>query len=165
MQVVLPELDGRLLTAAISFKAAEDGGGEAAGLARTINRPDADGVALAADRAAGWARLGIAPAQDRRIAIVLSDYPGIGGQQAHAVGLDSFASLRAILHRLHCTDYRVEPPGDETSLAGRAVPCRTGAVPVARRVCPAAPYPARHPERRARQHLGRARPGPCLLGG
>ena len=117
MQVVLPELDGRLLTTAISFKAAEDGGGEAAGLARTINRPDADGVALAADRAAGWARLGIAPAQDRRIAIVLSDYPGIGGQQAHAVGLDSFASLRAILHRLHCTDYRVEPPGDETSLA------------------------------------------------
>ncbi len=47
MQVVLPELDGRLLTTAISFKAERDG--------RTVHEPDADGIALAADRAAGWA--------------------------------------------------------------------------------------------------------------
>jgi cobaltochelatase CobN len=88
MQVVLPELDGRLLTTAISFKREQDG--------RTIHDPDLDGIALAADRAAGWAWLRRIPAADRRVAIVLSDYPGLGGQRGHAVGLDSFASLAAI---------------------------------------------------------------------
>ncbi len=88
MQVVLPELDGRLLTTAISFKAERDG--------RTVHAPDQDGIALAADRAAGWARLAATPAAARRVTIVLSDYPGIGGQRGHAVGLDGFASLAAI---------------------------------------------------------------------
>jgi cobaltochelatase CobN len=57
-------------------------------------------VAFAADRAAGWARLGGRPAAERRVAVVLSDYPGIGGQRGHAVGLDSFASLTAIVSAL-----------------------------------------------------------------
>ena len=94
MQVVLPELDGRLLTTAISFKAEAP---PVAGLdfSRVTHRPDADGVAIAADRAAGWARLRATPAAERRVAIVLSDYPG-GGQVAHAVGLDTLASLAAI---------------------------------------------------------------------
>ncbi len=88
MQVVLPELDGRLLTTAISFKREQDG--------RTVHDPDPDGIALAADRAAGWAKLRRTQAAERRVAIVLSDYPGLGGQRGHAVGLDSFASLAAI---------------------------------------------------------------------
>ncbi|WP_428376458.1 cobaltochelatase subunit CobN [Lichenicoccus sp.] len=121
MQVVLPELDGRLLTGAISFKAAEGDQCEP-GTGRTINRPDADGIALAADRAAGWARLGASRPGERRVAIVLSDYPGIGGQQAHAVGLDSFASLRSILGRLHDASYAVPRPPDAATLA--AVVCQ-----------------------------------------
>ncbi len=88
MQVVLPELDGRLLTAAISFKREQDG--------RTTHQPDEPGIALAADRAAGWASLRLTPRADRRLAIVLSDYPGVGGQRGHAVGLDGFASLSVI---------------------------------------------------------------------
>ena len=88
MQVVLPELDGRLLTAAISFKREQDG--------RSTHQPDEPGIALAADRAAGWASLRLTPRADRRLAIVLSDYPGVGGQRGHAVGLDGFASLSAI---------------------------------------------------------------------
>ena len=88
MQVVLPELDGRLLTSAISFKREADG--------RTIHHSHTDGLTLAADRAAGWAKLRRTAAADRKIAIVLSDYPGLGGQRGHAVGLDSFASLAAI---------------------------------------------------------------------
>ena len=88
MQVVLPELDGRLLTTAISFKTEQDG--------RTVHAPDPEGIALAADRAAGWTQLAATPAANRRITVVLSDYPGIGGQRGHAVGLDGFASLAAI---------------------------------------------------------------------
>jgi cobaltochelatase CobN len=94
MQVVLPELDGRLLTTAISFKAEA---APVAGLDFAPRRhvPDQAGIALAADRAAGWARLAGTPRAERRVAIVLSDYPG--GETGHAVGLDSFASLHAIL--------------------------------------------------------------------
>ncbi len=99
MQVVLPELDGRLLTGAVSFKDTE-AALPALQYARTVHRPDPDGVALAADRAAGWVRLSRTPRAERRVAIVLSDYPGVGGQRGHAVGLDSFASLDAILHDL-----------------------------------------------------------------
>ena len=99
MQVVLPELDGRLLTGAVSFKE-EEAALPALQYARTVHRPDPDGVALAADRAAGWIRLAQTPRAERRVAVVLSDYPGVGGQRGHAVGLDSFASLHAILHDL-----------------------------------------------------------------
>ncbi len=101
MQVVLPELDGRLLTTAISFKAERDG--------RSVHVPDPDGVALAADRAAGWARLRATPVAERRVAIVLSDYPGAGGQRGHAVGLDGFASLAAITALLAGDGYAVTP--------------------------------------------------------
>jgi cobaltochelatase CobN len=114
MQVVLPELDGRLLTGAVSFKA-EEAPDPALQYGRTLHRPDADGIALAADRAAGWARLAATPAASRRVAIVLSDYPAIGGQRGHAVGLDTFASLAAILHSMAEAGYDV-PPADTASL-------------------------------------------------
>jgi cobaltochelatase CobN len=95
MHVVLPELDGRLLTTAISFKQDD---AVVAGLqyARTLHAPDADGVEMAAERAAGWARLATTAPSARVIACVLSDYPG-GGRVGHAVGLDTFASLEAII--------------------------------------------------------------------
>ena len=104
MQVVLPELDGRLLTGAISFKT-ETAPDPAVQYARTLHQPDADGIALAASRAAAWARLAATPRADRRLAIILSDYPAIGGQRGHAVGLDSFASLAAITTRLRQAGY------------------------------------------------------------
>ncbi len=126
MQVVLPELDGRLLTTAISFKAPDASLGAAH--VRTVNRADADGIALAADRAAGWARLGATPAAERRVAIMLSDYPGLGGQVAHAVGLDSFASLRAILCRLQREGYTTAAPSGPDALLAHAL-CEAPALP------------------------------------
>ncbi|MGI4943130.1 MAG: cobaltochelatase subunit CobN, partial [Janthinobacterium lividum] len=106
MNVALPELDGRLLTGAVSFKTE---GQAVPGLqyARTVHRPDLDGVALAADRAVGWARLAGTLRGERRVAVVLSDYPGVGGQRGHAVGLDSFASLAAILRDLRDAGYAI----------------------------------------------------------
>ena len=108
MQVVLPELDGRLLTGAISFKA-ETAPDPAIQYARIIHQPDPDGIALAADRAAAWTRLRITAPPDRRLAIILSDYPGVGGQRGHAVGLDSFASLAAITALLRESGYSTAP--------------------------------------------------------
>jgi cobaltochelatase CobN len=104
MQVVLPELDGRLLATAISFKAEET---EVTGLefGRTVHTPDPDGIALAAARAAGWARLAGTDRADRRIALILSDYPGAAGQSAHAVGLDAIESTAQILKLLDGEGY------------------------------------------------------------
>lgn len=117
MQVVLPELDGRLPTTVIGFKA------EATPLpgldfSPTRLEPFDAGTALAADRAAGWARLGVTPPAVRRLAIILSDYPGVAGagQVGHAVGLDSFASLAALLEDLRDAGYGAEAP-DATALA------------------------------------------------
>ena len=99
MQVVLPELDGRLLTTAISFKAEES---EVAGLefARVAHQPATDGIAAAARSASLWARLATTPRAERKLALVLSDYPGAAGQAAHAVGLDAIASTAEILRLL-----------------------------------------------------------------
>ena len=100
MQVVLPELDGRLLTTAISFKA-ETPRHPVLQYARTVHHPHPPGIAHAADQAAGWARLANTPPADRRLAILLTDYPN--GQQGHAVGLDTFASLETIIRHLHAS--------------------------------------------------------------
>ena len=99
MQVVLPELDGRLLTTAISFKAEES---EVAGLefARVAHQPSAEGIAAAARSGSLWARLATSPRAERKLALVLSDYPGAAGQAAHAVGLDAIASTVEILRLL-----------------------------------------------------------------
>ena len=104
MQVALPELDGRLLTTAVAHKA-EETALPGLGFARILLRPDPGGIALAADRAAAWARLAATPRAGRRLGIVLSDYPGVGGQEGHAVGLDSFASLEAMLGLLRGEGY------------------------------------------------------------
>jgi cobaltochelatase CobN len=119
MHVVLPEIDGRLLTTAVSFKTEAEG---VPGLdfARVVNCPDPDGIALAADRALGWAHLAATAPSERRIAIVLSDYPGVGGGQVgHAVGLDTFASLEAILADLRAAGYDCGSRGDLETLEQR----------------------------------------------
>jgi cobaltochelatase CobN len=99
MQVVLPELDGRLLTTAISFKA-EDSAVASLEFARVAHKPDQDGIAAVARRASLWTRLATTPRSERRLALVLSDYPGAGGQAAHAVGLDAIASSVAMIEIL-----------------------------------------------------------------
>jgi cobaltochelatase CobN len=112
MQVVLPELDGRLLTAAISFKG-EQSEVEALEFARIAHQPYEPGVAAAAKQAAAWARLATTPRRERTLALVLSDYPGAAGQAAHAVGLDGIASAEEILRLLDIEGFDVgdAPPG------------------------------------------------------
>ncbi|MCW1841489.1 cobaltochelatase subunit CobN [Prosthecomicrobium hirschii] len=122
MNVVLPELDGRILARAISFKASE---APVPGLDFAIvrHRPEPDGIAFTADLAAAWARLGAKPPAARRVAIVLSDYPAKGGRTGYAVGLDTAASLAAIVASLSGAGYRAGgfPPEDHimAALEGR----------------------------------------------
>ncbi|TXN85027.1 cobaltochelatase subunit CobN [Methylobacterium sp. WL8] len=102
MQVALPEFDGRLSGFPISFKQeaeAVDGHAER----RAV--PYAPGIAALADRAAAWLRLAATPAPERRIAVVLSDYPSRGGRAGFAVGLDTPESARAIVSDLADAGY------------------------------------------------------------
>ena len=88
MNVVLPELDGRIIAGAISFKA-ETQRHDALEFTRLVHQPEPTGIAYAADLAAGWANLARTPRADRRFACILSDYPAKAGRTGYAVGLDT----------------------------------------------------------------------------
>ena len=120
MHAVLPEADGRLLVGAISFK---ESGVVIPGLefAANLHQPATDLIAGVADLAAGWARLAAKPRTERRIALVLSTYPGRPDQIAHAVGLDGPASAEGILRRLCTEGYGIkQPPTAEAILTALA---------------------------------------------
>jgi cobaltochelatase CobN len=106
MHVVLPELDGRILAGAIAFK---DPLLPQEGLAFTAlsSRPEPDRVAMVADRIAALVRLRDLPRRERRIAIVMPDYPGAKGRTGYAVGLDVPASVIAALGDLAAAGYAV----------------------------------------------------------
>ncbi len=126
MNVVLPELDGRLLTRAISFKveAPLDGRLE---FASVRHAPEPDRIEQVARLAASWARLRRTPRHERRLALVLSDYPARGGRAGYAVGLDTAASAAGILGLLHAEGYDTggrswQASDIERLLAGEAEP-------------------------------------------
>ena len=126
MQIVLPELDGRLSSTAISFKS-EDAREDRLEYARTSHAPDPGGVALAAEQAARWIRLARSPRGERRIGMVLSDYPA-AGQLAHAIGLDTIESGVEIVSLLRESGYEVAP--DVSSLDLVAALCEAPPRPV-----------------------------------
>ncbi|MBN9486596.1 MAG: cobaltochelatase subunit CobN [Alphaproteobacteria bacterium] len=104
MNVVLPELDGRLLTRAISFKA-ETPTDPRLEFAAVRHTPDPDRIDYVARLAAAWSRLHLTPCRNRKLALVLSDYPARGGRTGYAVGLDTAASADEILHLLQKEGY------------------------------------------------------------
>ncbi|MCX8998053.1 cobaltochelatase subunit CobN [Rhizobiaceae bacterium BDR2-2] len=101
MHVVLPELDGRILAGAVSFKEANE-----AGLA--FNRPEPDRVEAVADRIAAHLRLRATPRAERNLVILIPDYPSAPGRTGYAVGLDVPESVRRMLIRLKDEGYAVE---------------------------------------------------------
>ena len=107
MHVVLPELDGRILAGAIAFKDALPSD-DALGFTAFASLPEPDRIASAADRIAALARLRLTPRSERRIAMLMPDYPGAAGRTAYAVGLDVPASIVALIGDLADAGYRVE---------------------------------------------------------
>ncbi|RUV37388.1 cobaltochelatase subunit CobN, partial [Mesorhizobium sp. M7A.F.Ca.MR.148.00.0.0] len=107
MHVVLPELDGRILAGAISFKG-ESEIDPALGHRAFANRPEPDRVAQVADRVAAFIRLQETPRAERKLAILMPDYPSAPGRTGYAVGLDVPSSVLAMLHDLKGQDYVVE---------------------------------------------------------
>lgn len=104
MQIALPEFDGRIAAGPISFKA-EEPADPSLCFSHRVQAPNAAAIATVADMAAAWIRLARSSRQDRRLALVLSDYPARGGRAGFAVGLDTPASTCAILNLLQDKGY------------------------------------------------------------
>ena len=107
MNVALPEVDGRILSRAISFK------GEAFFDVATecpiaTYKARGDRVTFVAALAANWASLRrTAPAQ-RQVALILANYPNKDGRLANGVGLDTPASAVHALALLQQAGYGVK---------------------------------------------------------
>ena len=99
MHVVLPEVDGRLFAGVASFK---EPGAQDTDLqfTRYAHAPEADRIEAIADRVSAWHRLSVTEPAEKRVALVLTTYPGRDWNMAHAVGLDALASAEAILSDL-----------------------------------------------------------------
>jgi cobaltochelatase CobN len=122
MSVALPEFDGRIITTAVSFKntVAHD-----PALQTEVVRyqPRADRIDHVADLARNWARLRYTPNAQKKIAIILANYPSKNARVGNAVGLDTPASLHALLLALREAGYDIGPnlPADGQALIERLI--------------------------------------------
>lgn len=104
--VALPEIDGRIFSRAVAFKA------EAAFDQRTecsIVRlvADAGRADFVARLAAGWSNLARKAPAERRIALVLANYPNRDGRIGNGVGLDTPESAVRILRAMKDAGYEL----------------------------------------------------------
>ncbi|MCV9960847.1 cobaltochelatase subunit CobN [Pararhizobium sp. BT-229] len=107
MNVALPEVDGRILSRAVSFKAAAvyDPDVEANIVG---HEPLADRVVFTAKLAANWARLRRATPRDRRVAIIMANYPNRDGRLGNGVGLDTPAGTVEVMKAMAAGGYGID---------------------------------------------------------
>ncbi|PZV19493.1 MAG: cobaltochelatase subunit CobN [Pseudanabaena sp.] len=106
MNVVLPEVDGRIITRAVSFKAMQ---GQNSALQTEVltYEPVRSRINFVADLAAKWVNLKHTEVGDRKVALILANYPNRDGRLANGVGLDTPASCLEILKALRSSGYSV----------------------------------------------------------
>ena len=127
MNVALPEVDGRILTRAVAFKS-EARFDRATQAPVVISRACAERARFVAALAKAWARLGETPAAERRIALVLANYPNRDGRIGNGVGLDTPESTARIMAALAGAGYQVKtPPPDGAALIARLMAGPTNA--------------------------------------
>ena len=123
MHVVLPELDGRVLTGVVAFKDALARSEELAFTA-VASRVEPDRMAIAANRVGAWVRLARLPRRNRRVAILMPDYPGAKDRAGYAVGLDVPASVLAAIRDLREAGYRADGAPDTSRALLDGLACR-----------------------------------------
>ena len=99
-QIAIPEFDGRLITVPFSFKETGPDG-------LTSYVPDPERTARVAGIAVKHALLRHIPAGERRIALMLSAYPTKHARIGNAVGLDTPASVVALLVAMRDAGYDI----------------------------------------------------------
>lgn len=125
MNVVLPEVDGRIFTRAISFKE-EAQLRLAAEFSETRHAPEPSRIDFVANLALNWARLRRKPNAEKSLALILSDYPARRGRGGYAIGLDAEASVHEIVSALIDAGYDVGSDAENalpSPARGRGWPC------------------------------------------
>ena len=116
MNVALPEVDGRILSRAISFKG-EAFFDEATECPIATYRANGNRVEFVARLAANWAKMRHTAPQDRKVALILANYPNKDGRLANGVGLDTPASTVNVLNLLAENGYTLQgTPADADAL-------------------------------------------------
>jgi cobaltochelatase CobN len=112
MNVALPEVDGRILSRAVSFKAAAvyDPDVEANIIG---HEPLADRIAFTAKLAANWAKLRKTAPRDRRVAIIMANYPNRDGRLGNGVGLDTPAGTIEVMKAMAAGGYEIDNIPDD----------------------------------------------------
>jgi cobaltochelatase CobN len=124
MNVALPEVDGRIITRAISFKAVQTQN-SALQTDVLVYEPVVDRVEFVAELALNWAKLRQKSVVDRKVALILANYPTRDGRLANGVGLDTPQSCVEILHALKAAGYQV---GDIPADSGELIKLLTAGV-------------------------------------
>ncbi|MGI9524232.1 MAG: cobaltochelatase subunit CobN [Hyphomicrobiaceae bacterium] len=107
MHVALPEVDGRLLTRAISFKSDAKFDKETEHYV-VHAQPTQNRTRFVARQAGALSKLKHKPAAQRKIAIILANYPNRDARIANGVGLDTPASTIAVLNALQGAGYYLD---------------------------------------------------------
>lgn len=116
MQVVLPEMDGRVITRAVSFKAEAYWSErcEISVVGYVLHRERARFVA---QLASCYLNLAIKPNSEKHLALILANYPTKDGRIGNGVGLDTPESTVSLLQALFSAGYPVaDIPADGTAL-------------------------------------------------
>ena len=116
MNVALPEIDGRILSRAVAFKNAASFD-EKAEANIVVHRADLGRVNFAAELALNWARLRNKNIADRKVALILANYPNRDGRLGNGVGLDTPAGSVNVLNQMREAGYRLSDyPADGDTL-------------------------------------------------
>ena len=116
MNVALPELDGRVLTRAVGFKRPPTRHPVTHAMT-TAYEAVPERAQFVARLAANWARLRRTGAGDRKVALIMANYPNRDGRIANGVGLDTPASVFAAMRALGDAGYAVAgQPEDSAGL-------------------------------------------------
>ncbi|MEO0329725.1 MAG: cobaltochelatase subunit CobN [Pseudomonadota bacterium] len=107
MNVALPEVDGRIFSRAIAFK---DAGNfdDAVQANIVVHQGSQSRIDYIADMAAGWTRLIKAAPDEKRIGIILANYPNRDGRLGNGVGLDTPAGTVNVLDGLKASGYALD---------------------------------------------------------
>jgi cobaltochelatase CobN len=111
-QVAIPEFDGRIVGVPFSFKE-RLGDGSPVGAPLTLYRTDPERTERLAGLAVRFAGLGRSPNADKKVAVLLSNYPTKHSRVGNAVGLDTPASAIGLLDALSRAGYAVEGAPDD----------------------------------------------------
>ena len=114
IMVAIPELDGATGPIVFGGRPGQDGADRAM-------LPVGDRVDTLAERVARWASLRVKPRSERKVAIVLFNFPPNSGATGTAAYLSVFESLHRTLQAMKVQGYRVEVPATVDELRDRIV--------------------------------------------